>query len=542
MDFENLESLLDLLPCGDDKAARGGLLGDRYRMPEHFDEFNNTNEVFSLADKSYFDMFLSDFNSTASLFNGSTGNKTLPFLSDYPLEQGIESLCNLTALMNNNLMGNDIFKIVMEKLNVYFTPIIILIGTTGNLLSFLVFTATHVKRQSSSVYLASLALVDILFLMCLLIVWLSWIRVPLLHRNGWCQMTVYFQYVTTFMSVYIVTAFTVERYIIVNHPFKKDKLCTTSKAVKVVIILGIVGCVLYSFSIFTNGIVYVRTLDKTHQFCTPLYSHYNFLTIYTALDSVLTLIIPSLAIVSLNITIARKIIKLSHERKGIEAVQVLNSSLKKKLMRETVSDLGLAESHNNNNSSNLLNSSHHAGIPMYGNNSMRRCQSDVNRFKCSTQPLQTTTLNGRNIKCSMRIAQSRIKAQYKTVRMLLIVSSVFVLLNLPSHAFRIHAFFQSSVHDRYATEIIALRWHELFQLLYHLNFSINFFLYSLYGRNFRKGLQILWYRITHGSLKCCRNIQFLDERLRLNNIRRKDSGKDIYLVKSNLNNGPGNHW
>ena len=51
-------------------------------------------------------------------------------------------------------------------------PIIIGVGVVGNVISFLVFTCTYLRRVSSSIYLAALAIVDTVYLCVLLFSWL----------------------------------------------------------------------------------------------------------------------------------------------------------------------------------------------------------------------------------------------------------------------------------------------------------------------------------------------------------------------------------
>lgn len=51
-------------------------------------------------------------------------------------------------------------------------PIIVGVGVVGNVLSCLVFTCTYLRRVSSSVYLAALAVVDTVYLCVLLFSWL----------------------------------------------------------------------------------------------------------------------------------------------------------------------------------------------------------------------------------------------------------------------------------------------------------------------------------------------------------------------------------
>ena len=62
---------------------------------------------------------------------------------------------------------------VVNVLDLYLLPLISVVGCIGNILSFLVFTATYLRRLSSSVYLAALAVADTIFLVVLFINWLT---------------------------------------------------------------------------------------------------------------------------------------------------------------------------------------------------------------------------------------------------------------------------------------------------------------------------------------------------------------------------------
>jgi len=56
---------------------------------------------------------------------------------------------------------------VVNVLDLYLLPLISVVGCVGNVLSFLVFTTTYLRRLSSSVYLAALAVADTVFLVVL---------------------------------------------------------------------------------------------------------------------------------------------------------------------------------------------------------------------------------------------------------------------------------------------------------------------------------------------------------------------------------------
>jgi len=56
---------------------------------------------------------------------------------------------------------------VVNVLDLYLIPLISVVGCIGNILSFLIFTTTYLRRLSSSVYLAALAVADTIFLLVL---------------------------------------------------------------------------------------------------------------------------------------------------------------------------------------------------------------------------------------------------------------------------------------------------------------------------------------------------------------------------------------
>ena len=397
--------------------------------------------------------------------------------------------CNATLRNLTSDIHVDLFSSIISKLNVYATPLLILFGVLGNLFSFLVFTTTHLKRQSSSVYLASLALVDALFLLVLTIVWLSWIKIPLFHKAGWCQITMYLNYVTNFLSSYLVVAFTVERYILVGHPFQRDKLCTTNRAMKVAGSLLIISAIAYSSATWTTG---VQKFPLTNV-CMPLPQYFTLLTVITVLDFVVTTIIPSFIIVSLNIRIAYQIVNLSKSRKCLEQVTVLQSRFR----------------------SDFSGSNEYSSPNRVGNKTIYLRHNHIDHTTImranSTNPCRSTGENRRSHQ-SMRISHRRMRAQHRTARMLLIVSSVFVILKLPRHSFKIYTFIESSRQGIFAAERHTLRWQELLLLLYHLNFAINFLLYSLSGSTFRKALRMLCCKMLHWFQKhLCTYVPKLDQ-------------------------------
>jgi len=82
-------------------------------------------------------------------------------------------------------------------------PIIIGVGVVGNVISFLVFTCTYLRRVSSSIYLAALAVVDTVYLCVLFFSWLVDVGIQVqvllrglqLHYTGCLQLHSYSNYI-----------------------------------------------------------------------------------------------------------------------------------------------------------------------------------------------------------------------------------------------------------------------------------------------------------------------------------------------------------
>ncbi len=103
--------------------------------------------------------------------------------------------------------------------------------------------------------------------------------------------------------------------------------------------------------------------------------------------------------------------------------------------------------------------------------------------------------------------------------MLLVVSTVFLMLNVPSHVFRVYSFIievRNAAGDNHRLSSTAKRLQELCQLLYYLNFTINFFLYSFCARRFRDALSSL---LSKSKERCVNQLQRLCCICRLGNFQ-----------------------
>lgn len=84
------------------------------------------------------------------------------------------------------------------------------------------------------------------------------------------------------------------------------------------------------------------------------------------------------------------------------------------------------------------------------------------------------------------------RQERKITQSLLIISCIFVAMNLPSYAMRLRLYFMAVTHNATELSTVGEVLQNLFFLLYYANFSINFFVYSLSSDNFRKAVKIMW--------------------------------------------------
>lgn len=127
-------------------------------------------------------------------------------------------------------------------LSFYYIPIIVGTGSIGNILSVFVFFKTKLRKLSSSFYLAALAVSDTCFLLGLFAQWLNFFDIRIYNREYFCQFFTFFSNLACFCSVWFVVAFTVERFIAVMYPLKRQTMCTVRRAKMVLVGLTILGC------------------------------------------------------------------------------------------------------------------------------------------------------------------------------------------------------------------------------------------------------------------------------------------------------------
>lgn len=201
-------------------------------------------------------------------------------ISEFLSEEGFRG--NSATPTNGSTLDNDEW---YEKalLNYYLMGIagttVCFVGIICNILSVIVLTR-RVMNSSTYSYLAALAVCDTLALVVTVVIFLlsDDTKMPQKDNISWRKNSyaVLFPYLhpaaVTFQvtSIWLTLAFTVDRYIMICHPFKAERLCSVSRARKVIIVVYVLG-VLFNiprYLEYTTGEVIVPTLSggtETHK-------------------------------------------------------------------------------------------------------------------------------------------------------------------------------------------------------------------------------------------------------------------------------------
>ncbi|KAL5111547.1 G-protein coupled receptor daf-37 [Taenia crassiceps] len=349
------------------------------------------------------------------------------------------------------------------ELKLYASPIWFVVGLIGNLISFFIWVSQRQRgKNSSAVYLATLALTDLLLIICLfteylrLYLFLS----SLISVNGMCQL---FQGVFLFLQYYSIVltfGFTLERWIAICYPFKRQKLCSTTRALVGVSVLAIiVAC----FSIF-----FASTWEVVDGACILANRWQNDTTfpIYlSTTECIFSLIVP-IATLVFNILVLREI---GHLVKSKLLVSRENSS------------------------------THHASIVRRLHRSQNsQHHQQVASTRTTEQSAEPLVLGAKH---SSAHASAKEQANFQAVTLMLVILSFYLILcTLPvGIVFVVQMRFTDIPDDITDEEILVnpawqqylrfLTAKEIIDFLCSSHYACNFIIYILTGKSFRQHLK-----------------------------------------------------
>ncbi|XP_060569309.1 FMRFamide peptide receptor frpr-18-like [Ruditapes philippinarum] len=199
------------------------------------------------------------------------------------------------------------------------TPVIVLVGIIGNVLSFLVMKTKTLRRKTYSHYLCALAVLDTFTLIFRQVesvdeYFVSYRKTKGIFQNfddGSCKLYNFLAHVITLMCSWLVVFMAVERVVAVRYPFKRVYFRRETGAGVAICILFVVVCLTQSFRLFMiEHIVY----DEQNNIHDCLASD-MYIEIYTSLDVyfflwALVFVLPVVLITVCNITVICHIIRV----------------------------------------------------------------------------------------------------------------------------------------------------------------------------------------------------------------------------------------
>lgn len=214
--------------------------------------------------------------------------------------------------------NEDYYRKIQHGLLLYIPLFLVVVGTFGNIFSFIVLRQKSMPQLSTYFYLASLAITDTVVLYIgLFRLWLlEAIDFDLQDYADWsCKLIAVLGYTASDFSIWLIIAVTVERYIAVCHPLKASEMCNIPRAKIVMVIL------LFLLFFINAHLFWTVEIDDNK---TPVKCEYGdgfelLSEVWPWIDAALYSFLPFITIMILNCLIIRQVKKARHSRQQMQS-------------------------------------------------------------------------------------------------------------------------------------------------------------------------------------------------------------------------------
>jgi hypothetical protein len=435
-----------------------------------------------------------------------------------------------TFISNTNRLPESILSPLAKFLTAYYQIFIITIGLFGNTLTILLFSTTkltHLRR--TRFYLINLAFSDTGYLLIILFQYLDSNEILLTISNYAfiCKSSVYVTYIFNFLSCGLVLTFTVQRFCSICFPLSINMSNMERRSKIFIVILLLFSFLFYSFSLFLFDLEIQHeestsnnTLSSNNiKFCKAKHAFENTVERLNFFDSLFTLVIPFLGLLIMNALIVRTL-KNSNNSFQMNPKTNLNNQNRQFLPNEPSNKDANSDCSpkKNKKSSNwhkkqkkkenveifekdssrndyLISKNKNDDISHTRSDNISENGSIVNINHKSSQI--KNRINTQDINCAdSRVINSKTNAiSRKVTKMLIVLSTTFLILNLPIHSFNIYINIRILLTKKEFYYPIESDLKEIFDSIFYTSFSCNFFLYSISGVSFRTELKELFLRI-----------------------------------------------
>lgn len=287
-------------------------------------------------------------NLTNILLKYITSPEKAAYILDFLKEQNysVENQNDLISLIKNlhynesNTSSGEL-DATDDMLKLYISPLLLVLGTIGNILAFVVLVKNS-HKVSTYHYLYVLAVMDILLLMTnLLQVWIKQLTGILIQDEAdWlCKLFVFVGFFSSDASVWLIIAVTVERWIAVQMPLKTSMICTPRRTkLSVILVLAVIAS-LNSHFLWSVGIQATNGTGTSIKYeCAPSPAYATLInTVWPWVDAIIYSFLPFVIISAVNFMIINTVCKARRRREKL----LLSSKQKKIETRRANSKLTL---------------------------------------------------------------------------------------------------------------------------------------------------------------------------------------------------------
>ncbi|KAI4459791.1 g-protein coupled receptor [Holotrichia oblita] len=328
-------------------------------------------------------------------------------------------------------------------------------GVVGNIGTCIVIARNKCMHTATNYYLFSLAVSDLLLLISGLPpeIYSIWSKYPYIFGEAFCVLQGFAAETSANATVLTITAFTIERYVAICHPFLSHTLSKLSRAIKFIIGIWLVAMSLAIPQAISFGIIYEispdgRTINDDHYMC-----NVKRVIIPHAFEisTLLFFVAPMSMITVLYILIGLQL----HKSTSVGPCRSRSVKLKLKVCRQSV-----AFANNSTQAILIINGS--------GENEIEKQAEEEGRRNYS-----------RNAQATKHV-----------VKMLVAVVVAFFICWAPFHAQRLLAIYGQPTTANMITAFRILTY--ISGILYFLSTTINPLLYHIMSHRFREAFKVIF--------------------------------------------------
>ncbi|KAH0557767.1 hypothetical protein KQX54_011583 [Cotesia glomerata] len=159
--------------------------------------------------------------------------------------------------------------------------LIFITGIIGNVTTCIIILRNKSMHTATNYYLFSLAISDLLLLIFGLPIelYVIWCFYPYIFGDFFCTARAYISEGATYASVLTITAFTVERYIAICHPFLSHTISELSRVVKMILMIWVISLCVAPPVALQYGVIKYPEISSLAVICNlknPDYVKYSF--------------------------------------------------------------------------------------------------------------------------------------------------------------------------------------------------------------------------------------------------------------------------